>query len=290
MRSRDRHPSPSARYRLAVAITPRRRRRIRWWLVALSLIITCVVTWHFVKPRRPQGALADDGRELMIVIDPGHGGRDPGSGFGASLEKDLALDTSFRVEESLKRKGFRVRLTRRDDSFLELEDRSAMANEHPNALFISVHFNSGQGRVGSGVETFYAEKKVIPKGQSREGVDAMWHDLWHPVAGTAKLNALSQSAADLGEKLAAEIQRSIAVSTGLPDRGSKPRDLAVVMYTRCPAVLVEGGFLNNPTESARISTPQYRQRLADGIVEGILSYQRAQSAAEERARLVSSGG
>lgn len=192
----------------------------------------------------------------IIVIDAGHGAHDKGATRNGLIEKQLTLDTALRVERLLQKRGFTVVMTRRDDTFLELLDRVQLANQYARALFVSIHFNDSTTGSGDGVETFYASEKFAP---STSG--------WF----AKKVEA---PPTDNGAAFAQAVQNSIVARLGVTDRGIKGRALAVVRHTRCPAILVEGGFVNNPTEARKLRDPAYREKLAIAIVDGITLYQR----------------
>jgi len=196
----------------------------------------------------------------MVVLDPGHGGRDTGAAANGLVEKNLSLDVALRIEQILKPFNFPVILTRRDDTYPSLEERAALANRYENAIFVSIHFNHARDRVSTGVETFFAPDKI--------SADGSW--TW---AGF--FNKPDAPPLDNGETLAGFIQASLVMRTDAVNRGIKNnQELYVVRHTHCPAVLVECGFINNPLEAQMISNGDYRQRLASAIAEGIMSYQK----------------
>jgi N-acetylmuramoyl-L-alanine amidase len=194
----------------------------------------------------------------LVVIDPGHGGKDEGTKWRGLAERELTLDLAFRVESRLKIAGFRTLLTRRDDNYVSLHERTRIANSQPNAVFVSLHFNSEPSGTGSGIDTYYARQKEAPGNE------------WDWVGIFNKAEPLPP---DSSETLAATIQSSIVSRTEARSRGIHPSNLYVVRYTRCPSVLVEGGFISNAFESQLLSTETYRDLLAQGIVEGLLRYQ-----------------
>jgi N-acetylmuramoyl-L-alanine amidase len=194
-----------------------------------------------------------------VVLDPGHGGKDDGARGNGLVEKDLNLDVALRVEKIIKPFNFPVVVTRRDDTFVSLEERANIANRLENAIFVSIHFNHAPDHVSTGVETFYAPQKIPP--------DASW--TW-----IGFFNKPEAPPIDNGETLAGFIQAALVMRTDAVNRGIKGRELYVVHHTRCPAVLVEGGFINNPLEAQLISNGEYRERLARAIAEGIMSYQK----------------
>jgi len=196
---------------------------------------------------------------VTVVLDPGHGGKDDGARGNGLVEKDLALDVAIRVEKILNLFNFPTVLTRRDDTFVSLAERAAIANKLDNDIFVSIHFNHANSSTSTGVETFYASEKVAP--------EAAW--TW-----IGFFNKPEPNLSDSGETLAGFIQASLVIRTDAVNRGIKSRPLYVVRHTRCPAVLVEGGFINNPLEAQLISNADYRDRLARAIAEGIMSYQK----------------
>lgn len=194
-----------------------------------------------------------------VVLDPGHGGKDDGARANGLVEKNLSLDVALRVEKILKPFNFPVEVTRRDDTFISLEDRATIANKLENAIFVSIHFNHAPDHSSTGVETFYASQKIPPEPE--------W--TW-----VGFFNKPEPQQLDNGETLAGFIQAALVMRTDAVNRGIKGRELYVVRHTRCPAVLVEGGFINNPLEAQMISNDSYRERLARAIAEGIMSYQK----------------
>ncbi len=194
-----------------------------------------------------------------VVIDAGHGGNDEGARGNGIKEKDLSLDVAFRVEKLLSAYKFPTVLTRRDDRYVSLPERAATANKLDNAIFVSIHFNKSSYAAATGVETYFATEKVPP--------ESAW--TW-----VGFFNKPDPALNDTGEDLAAYIQASLVTRTDAVNRGIKPRDLYVVRHTRCPAVLVEGGFLNNPLEARLMGNVEYRDRLAKAIAEGVMTYQK----------------
>ena len=195
-----------------------------------------------------------------VVIDPGHGGNDEGARGGGLKEKDLTLDLALRVEKLLGTFNFPTVLTRRDDTYVPLSERAAIANKIDNAIFLSLHFNHSRDSSATGVETFYATAKVPPE------------SAWTWIGFFSKPEP---PPGDNGEDLAGYIQTSLVTRTDAANRGIKARELYVVRHTRCPAVLVEGGFINNPLDARLIGNAEYRDRLATAIAEGVMTYQKS---------------
>jgi N-acetylmuramoyl-L-alanine amidase len=191
-----------------------------------------------------------------VVIDPGHGGNDEGCRGHGLMEKNLTLDIAIRVEQMLRSFNVPVVLTRRDDRYVALSERAAIANVIDRAVFISIHFNQSRGPA-DGIETFYADQK-IPR-------EFAW--TWIGLFGVP-----ATSAPDNGETLAGYIQTSLVTKMDTRNRGIKNRDLYVVRHVNSPAVLVEAGFLSNTLEAQLLNNADYRERLAAGITEGLLAY------------------
>jgi N-acetylmuramoyl-L-alanine amidase len=190
-----------------------------------------------------------------VVIDPGHGGRDDGARGNGLVEKELTLDVANRTEALLKQFGFPTVLTRTDDTYVGLPERAAISNRIDNCIFVSIHFNHATS--GTGIETFYASQKVPPE------------SAWTWVGFFNKPQPLT---ADNGETLAGFIQASMVMRTEATNRGIRGRPLYVVRHTRCPAVLVECGFISNAFEARLIANTEYRDRLAKSLAEGVMGY------------------
>jgi N-acetylmuramoyl-L-alanine amidase len=195
-----------------------------------------------------------------VIIDAGHGGKDEGAKCRGVREKDLTLDVALRLEHILNARGFPTVQTRTEDVFVPLPERSAIANRIKGpSLFVSIHFNQGDGRDTAGIETFYADNKVPPPN------DWTWMGFF-----------TRSEPADLGENLAAEVQYAVVLKTGARDRGIRARHLYVTRHTRNPAILVEGGFLSNRMESHLLNDADYANSLASGIADGIVAWCKTQ--------------
>ena len=172
------------------------------------------------------------GQSRTIVIDPGHGGFDRGGVPGQRIsEKDKCLDVAQRLKRILQADGYRVIMTRDSDVFIPLGTRVAIANSYRGASFVSIHFNCASRVGANGIETYYYR---------------------------------SDSAA-----LAASIHRNVVSGAPSENRGIRRRGFYVLRRTSIPSVLVECGFLTNPTEGRLALTGDYRQRLAEQIARGI---------------------
>lgn len=198
------------------------------------------------------------GKLPLIVLDPGHGGKDDGAKGNGLVEKDLTLDLANRTARLLKSVGFPTVLTRTDNVFISLEDRARIGNDAgEQALFISLHFNSDNSSTSTGVETFYAREKITPL---------------EPWSFAGFFTSPEKAPLDNGEHLAGAIHASLTTRTEARNRGIHARDFYVVRHVRCPSVLIEGGFISNAFEAQLLAGEGYRDRLAGGIAEGVMLY------------------
>ncbi|MGD9781999.1 MAG: N-acetylmuramoyl-L-alanine amidase [Kiritimatiellia bacterium] len=195
-----------------------------------------------------------------VVLDAGHGGKDPGTmGRSGLREKDLALDIALRAKAHLAAAGVRVVLTRATDRFWELEDRPYLAARGAGDAFVSLHLNAAASRTVQGVETFVtAVEHYPPTAESKLSGK-------YPAVPNNQFNH-SNSA------LGSQIQRALVGITRAEDRGLKRARFVVLRNSAMPAALVECGFLSNPKEEQKLATPSYRETVAQGIAQGILNY------------------
>ena len=199
-----------------------------------------------------------------IVIDPGHGGRDPGNMEGKRQEKQYVLLLAKEVGELLGKAGFKVSYTRTSDSTLELPERPAIARRRGADLLLSLHFNSADGPGGSaakGAETFCMTPVRASSTNARgEGSGA----------GAYPGNRFDAK----NMVLAYQIQRAITAETGAEDRGVKRARFWVLRDADMPAVLIEAGFMTNPADARRIYDGPIRRKLAQAIVDGVVTYKK----------------
>ena len=220
------------------------------WLESLPPLERLGLTSN--NPARPGGAVT------LVVIDPGHGGPDSGTMRNGILEKDLALDVGQRVQRLAQAKGFATLMTRSRDEKVSLAARAAMANRERDCIFVSIHFDEGARAEATGVQTFYAVRQI-----PRTGVRS-WLPFLQPVASEPN-NFESQS-------LAGFVEEALVSGTHAFNRGTRAEQFYVVANVRHPAVLIEGGFLSNNEELAKLATNEYRQQIAAGITEGLVRY------------------
>jgi N-acetylmuramoyl-L-alanine amidase len=203
--------------------------RLRLFAVSLLIAFLECTTFSDAQAKR---ASRESGSPITVVIDAGHGGHDRGGIPGQRLaEKEMTLDVALRLKKALATSGYRVVMTRDSDVFVPLATRVAIANSYSNAIFVSIHFNSAKRAGAGGIETYFYGRESLP--------------------------------------LASAIHYFVVGGAPSSNRSVRRRGYYVLRKTRVPAVLVECGFLTNPTEAAYAQTASYRQKLADEIAAGV---------------------
>lgn len=218
-----------------------------------------------------------------IVIDAGHGGKDPGAvGYRGTKEKDIALDVAKRLEKKLiKNMDVKVVMTRDEDVFLRLSDRTKIANENNGSLFISIHTNAAEDRRASGFETFLigrskneyaarvaARENAVLELEGIPGQALTGEDLIQATIAQSGFAIYSETFADL-------VQIEIKKRVQSRDRGVKQAGFVVLARASMPNVLVELGFISNPSEEKKLRSPQYRDQLATAIYRAVQRYEKA---------------
>jgi N-acetylmuramoyl-L-alanine amidase len=231
-----------------------------------------------------------------IVIDPGHGGHDTGTiGPHGLMEKDLCLDVALRLGHEIEEKlpGAEVVYTRKDDTFIPLEQRTAIANEAKADLFISIHANSSHDEAARGIETYYlnfatsAESMEVAARENALSQESL-HDLQDIIKKIARNEKVEES-----KELASDIQDSLThrlqlVSQNERNRGVKKAPFVVLIGANMPSVLSEISFISNPSDEKLLKKTDQRQRVADGLYRGIASYlESLNSLSYDKSKLVS---
>ena len=199
-------------------------------------------------------ASKDKNTKRSIFLDPGHGGSDPGAVSGGVREKDLTLSVYNKVSSKLASLGYTVLTSRNVDKYVDLVDRAEQANNANADMLLSIHFNGGGQGVARGIETYYyqSQEDRVPK--------------------INKENHNNSERLERSRKLANKVQQNLLYQTGANDRGVKRASFTVLRETSIPSILVELGFIDNPEERNKIKTNEYQERLANGIVDGIVAY------------------
>lgn len=181
------------------------------------------------------------GEKPIIILDPGHGGKDQGAKLKTCVEKTLTLKTAYLTKKHLEALGYRVVLTRARDVYLPLKTRVQLANRRKESLFVSIHYNSAASPTAHGVEIFYYGMGDLEK------------------KGASK-------------RLASSILEGMLAETKAKSRGVKRGSFQVIRETAMPGVLIEAGFISNPEERKNLSSQPYLEKLAEGIAKGVHKY------------------
>jgi N-acetylmuramoyl-L-alanine amidase len=215
-----------------------------------------------------------------IVIDAGHGGHDTGTiGPTGLMEKDLCLDVALRLGKIIEQRlpGADVVYTRSDDTFVPLEERTNIANQAKADLFISIHANSSRDHAARGIETYYLNMKGSAEAMevaARENATAQGgvhelQDLVMKIARTEKIDESKELAEDIQDSLANRIQKT---SKPVKNRGVRKAPFVVLIGADMPSILTEISFLSNPADEQMLKKPEQRQKVAEGLYQGVASY------------------
>jgi len=231
----------------------------------------------------PADSLADGNSSLTralglkigrVVIDPGHGGHDSGTiGPTGIMEKSVVLDVSLRLGKLLRQRlGTQVVFTRDDDTFIPLDERTAIANREHADLFVSIHANSNPDHQMRGIETYYldlnnnAQALAVAKRENASG-DQDIHELTDMVRKITLNDKMEES-----HELARDVERSVVDATDEANHGVLTAPFVVLIGAQMPSVLAEITMLSNRSDDRLASTAAYRQRLAEGLYQGIRRY------------------
>lgn len=173
-----------------------------------------------------------------IVLDPGHGAHDAGASGNGLQEKNVVLDVGLRTRTKMIDAGAKIVMTRSDDTFLSLTNRTTIANNSGADSFISIHSNAAENPAAHGSEVYYNNTFAGPE----------------------------------SKRLAEEIQKELVKRIGTYDRGEKTANFQVIKYTRIPSILVELGFITNKDDAAKLGSSTYRQKAADAIFYGTVNF------------------
>src|SRR5213593_2505291 len=200
--------------------------------VSLASLVIALVASGNSSAAQTSRSSASSSAPITVVIDAGHGGHDRGGIPGQSVaEKDMTLDVAQRLRNLLAANGYRVVMTRDSDVFVPLPTRVAIANSYRNAVFVCIHFNATKRMGAGGIETYFYSSDSLP--------------------------------------LASAVHYYVVSGAPSANRGVRRRGYYVLRKTSIPAVLVECGFLTNPTEAAYAQSVSYRQKLAEEIAAGV---------------------
>jgi len=220
-------------------------------------------------------------RVSRVVIDPGHGGHDPGAKTKGLTEAELVLDVALRLEKLLsKQDGFEVVLTRRVDTFVPLEERTAIANREGADLFLSIHANASTNGAARGIETYFLNLTANPDAEmvaARENAGSsrsmsQLPDIVKAIALNNKITESRDFASMIQNSLHSQIQKTDASVRNL---GVKQAPFLVLLGATMPSVLAEISFITNKEDAALLKTEKHRQRIAEALLAGVLRYQQS---------------
>ncbi|RTR26492.1 N-acetylmuramoyl-L-alanine amidase [Deinococcus radiophilus] len=231
-------------------------------------------------PVRPAGPV-----RATVVLDPGHGGNDPGMTSPWVREADINLDVALRTARLLQSHGVAVRLTRQADAHLhpdkaaDLNLRARMATTGQVSAFVSIHVNAATDPAAHGIETYYFGQPLPGQGRSlavrENGGGSLGESLTRQAAGAAQGvlgDLLSQAKLSFSRRLAGLVQAELVAATGARDRGVKTDAFYVIRTPTTPAILTELGFGSSPAEGARLADAAYRQRQAEALSRALLRF------------------
>jgi N-acetylmuramoyl-L-alanine amidase len=214
-----------------------------------------------------------------VVIDPGHGGHDPGAEANGVRESELVLDVALRLEKLLlAQPGIEVVLTRRTNEYVALEDRTALANHENADLFLSIHANASPRRGARGVETYVLNFATNPEAEAvaarENAASAQTMNTLPSLVRSITLNSKVEESRELAGMVQQSLFRRLAVrSKDVKDLGVKQAPFVVLIGAQMPSVLAEISFLTNTSDAALLKQAAYRDRIAQGLRDAILAYQ-----------------
>ncbi|MGH9237026.1 MAG: N-acetylmuramoyl-L-alanine amidase [Vicinamibacterales bacterium] len=213
-----------------------------------------------------------------VVIDPGHGGHDPGARVNGISEAALVLDVATRLEDLLMKQNIEVVLTRRTNDYVALEERTALANRSDADLFLSIHANASTAQSARGVETYFLnfasnpEAEAIAARENAGSAKSMRHlpDIVQAIAMNNKLDESRDFATIVQSTLYAQLRKT---NRTLKNLGVKQAPFMVLVGARMPSVLAEISFMSNRAEATLLKTDRYKQQIAEALSAGIMRYQ-----------------
>ncbi|MGL4721762.1 MAG: N-acetylmuramoyl-L-alanine amidase family protein [Desulfovibrionaceae bacterium] len=221
------------------------------------------------------------GLELKtIVVDAGHGGKDPGAIGNGLMEKEFTLQFSRILEKLLREKGYRIYQTRTKDQYIPLEERTSFANKKKADLFLSIHINANNNKAISGFESYYlstgSDKRALLVASRENAVSPNNLSALQMILSDFTLDSKqseSKNIADLIQKSVLKTVRNNKYT--LRDSGVRSAPFFVLLGARMPAILLEMGYTSNVEESKKLKDPNYLYLLAQGIVNAIEQYKRS---------------
>jgi N-acetylmuramoyl-L-alanine amidase len=243
-------------------------------------VLTLILLGIGLAPARAKQDAPGPKRFQTVVIDAGHGGEDTGAlGPTGLAEKELVLDVSLRLERALRASGLDVKLTRDDDTFVPLEERTSRANDARADLFVSIHANSARSEKPTGIETYFvsldASDETAEQLAAREneafGVAAERVERADPLMAVLGDMIVTEHVKDSSE-FSKIVQSELARLDAGTSRGVKQAPFVVLMGVQMPASLIEIGFLSNPKDEAALARSAHRAKIASAVSRAVLEF------------------
>ena len=216
-------------------------------------------------------------KNQTVIIDAGHGGRDPGAISRGRREKHITLSIARKLRNKLRAKGYKVLMTRKSDRYISLTQRTDFANRNKGAIFISIHANArpkrkSRHRVYKGIEVFYLSLRNVKRIKHRKsfhrGRRVYSRYSYNQMTSRSKIKKSCKLSIDLKRELFKSLRKKYRVI----DKGIKRSDFWVLLGTKMPAILIETGYLTNRQEGKRLVNNHYQNLLVKGIAEGVDDY------------------
>lgn len=243
------------------------------------LVAALSCQWHVRGVRHIPG-MPGDLIYKTVMIDPGHGGKDPGAqGVDGDFEKNIVLDIGLRLQKILERHGVHVIMTRSDDEFFSLEERAEMVRQYHPDLFLSLHANSSSDADVSGMEVYYAEEEVYwahIHNTLNEIITGTSESILDGPEALYEYHDFKKAFREESEVFAKHFAAGVARAVGARNRGVKRQHFYVLTKAEAPAILIEMGFMTHPDEGRKLATEQYRQTLAEAMAKNLLNYVKAE--------------
>ena len=224
-------------------------------LLLRSIILLLQIPSPSINQPKPPTSKLIPGLFSTVIVDPGHGGSDSGASGHGLEEKVVALDLGKRLAACLNRAGLAALLTRDTDQYVSLADRVALANQVPSAIFVSLHCNFSANAAARGVEIY----RCTGKSDGSETRVELGPDSF-------------ESLSDVENRLASTLEENLVQLIHCETRGAKTANFYVVRNVQFPAVLIECGFLTNSEDAKALADPGYREKLSEGLANGIVAY------------------
>lgn len=233
-----------------------------------------------VLTQTPPPVISGVHKKMRIVVDPGHGGKDPGATHGRYKEKDWNLAVGKELAKLLKKGGFEVKITRSSDEFIALSDRSKIANTFKADLFVSIHTNSTKNKNANGFEVYFRSDKPTDKEAAETAAlenEAMQYEEVHYNFVDALLQSLAKNeyineSSKLAGHISNEIYKQEGIKIAVKKNGIRQANFYVLRGVQSPAVLVEMGYISSPKDRGRLAQSAVQKKTAKGIYNGIVSY------------------